>query len=143
MPQSKRFTDSVRPEVTLKKDASCSLKLHFYGCLRQYVNALEYKAQIDPERFVYASEAYFVGYCRRFSRKNGQGEPYKKRMIRYCKEFLRKNGIIGEQVLRVRKGRLREGFIVAGHDSVAHTDGQTCTILASSALASALSPPQM
>jgi hypothetical protein len=138
MPKTKRFTDSIRHEVTLKKDATCSLKLHFYGCLRQYVSALEYKAQIDPERFVYASENYFVEYCKRFSRRAGQGEPYKKRIIRYCKQFLRENGVIGEQVWRVRKGVLRQGFIVAAHDSIAHTDGQTCTILPSSAVSSAL-----
>ena len=134
MPKSKRFTDSIRPEVTLKKDAVCSLPLHFYGCLRQYVNALEFKARIDPERFIYATDNYFVGYCKRFTRKDGQGESYGLGMIKRCKRYVRESAVIGPQVQRVRKGKLRSGFILVTHDMVAKTDGNTCTLFPESHL---------
>src|ERR1700740_2202747 len=92
-----RFADSIRPEVILKKQSSCSLKRHFQGCLRQYVGYVDLLAAKDPERFVWASERNIARHCLKYSGGKPDEKPYEGRTARYCKQFLRERGIISEQ----------------------------------------------
>lgn len=121
--QLRRGVRSTLTDVRVPKDKPCYLKRHFLLCLRQVVGLAEKLAAEDPERFIWASEAFFLKHARQRN-----GKTYSQRQVRYCLAHLESVGIL-TATERVRNGVLRTGFIVRHHDSMTTKQGTRCLLL--------------
>ena len=123
---------NFKPQVSLPKNGKpCSLERHYAGALRQYIGILDELASHDPERFVWATDAYLLSHCRKYREEKifKAGKVlYSERIIKDCKFVLRLQGVISTRVQRERFGLLRWGVIVAGHDEIARVRGNRCVL---------------
>ena len=115
-----RFARSIHP-VAVKAGRPCdSLKRHFAGYLRQFVGYVDLLARHDHERFVWAQTKDIGDHM------VNAFKPPSRRTTMFCRAKARELGIIGGQHMRFRAGRMREGFIVAKHDSIMSVTGNVC-----------------
>ncbi len=107
------FKKSGPLPVRLKEDEKCSLKRHYRNALREVIGILEYLANKDPDRFVWAGVAAITKRCNQF-RKNK--DPYHQRIIEYALAYFREQRAISKPVELERFGFAYTGFIVAPHE---------------------------
>jgi hypothetical protein len=131
---------NFKPQVSLPKNGKpCSLERHYAGALRQYIGILDELASHDPERFVWATDAYLLSHCRKYREEKifKAGKVlYSERIIKDCKFVLRLQDVISTRVQRERFGVLRWGVIVAEHDKIAHVRGKRCVLEGAAIVAS-------
>jgi hypothetical protein len=98
----------------LKVDEACSLKRHFWGCIREVAGYLDHLAKKNPQRFVYASIQTITEGCNKY-RKDEPHPPYSVETVKKAIQFLRDLGVVSAEVHRDG----RRGFIVMPHDMLA------------------------
>lgn len=122
-----RLNQKFTKIVPLKNGETCtSLKRHYKNCAREVIGYLEsvLKHFPDEERFVWAHVATIVKRCNKHRKSKA---PYKQRAVEYALTFLR-----GQLVLtpteRVRRGVLRQGWILAHHDAITVAENGCCEL---------------
>jgi hypothetical protein len=125
------------PVYFTPRDNHVSLAQHckFGSCLRVAIGHLEYLAENNPQRCVYANFDPFVKACNAKQRKKGMKE-FQRRTYEDVFAFLRHLDIIADlprraQVLVNFDGcekapEFREGWIVAPHDFLTHRHDGAC-----------------
>jgi hypothetical protein len=90
--------------------------------LETVVGLAEKLAEEDPERFIWAGEAFFLKHARR-----NNGKSYSQRQVRYCLTQAESLGLL-IPAEKVRNGVSRTGLIVRHHDSVTNRQGTRCLL---------------